>query len=214
MKRTTSLPAALAAAFFLFAGAAGTAFAAPRTPGHAVKSDAAATSAVAPAPDYRDAAQDGPSFMSVDAQGRTWAVWSYRRGLEVDVAVSRAIGRTWTSPEIVGSAGTDDLDPRIGFRADGTPVLVWWQAGAEAGQGRVLAAVLENGRWSAPVPVAEGVRPALFFTANGLTLAFVDLEGTLRSLPLEPQVSRGTYTYREPPDTSNGPDPLPTVVTK
>lgn len=161
-----------------------------------------------PATDYRDAALDGPSFMAVDAQGRTWAVWSYRRGAEVDIAVSRAVGRTWTAPELIGTAGADDLDPRLTFTVDGKPVVVWWQRAAD-GTGTVFAAARSSAGWSAPTAVATGTSPAAFTGPDGrLYVGYLDGAGKVKSRAM---LVTGTTGFAGD-SGSNGPDPLPTVV--
>ncbi len=169
-----------------------------------------------PVTDYRSA-QDGPSFMAQSPGGQSWSVWSYRRGAELDIAVSRAIGRTWTAPELLGTAGVDDLDPRLAFLPDGTAVLAWWQHGT-ASPDRVLVSVLGPGgaRWSAPTVVSSGPasQPNIFVNGDGLfTIGYLEPDGSVTMLPMVVKsVDPKTPPPPNPDTGTNGPDPIPSLV--
>lgn len=160
-----------------------------------------------PDADYRDPLADGPAYMAVDGEGRTWAVWSYRRGAELDIAVARSVGRTWTAPELIGTPGADDVEPRIAFTADNIPVIVWRQTVPDTDAGTIVATSLVNGLWTTAQRVGEGTAPALFVTGDRITVGFVDSTG---------QVCTRTYTVTGivlPYGTgSNGPDPFPGII--
>lgn len=160
-----------------------------------------------PLPDDRSVT-DGPSFMAVDRTGTTWAVWSYRRGLELDIAVSRQVGSVWTTPELVGTANVDDLDPRIAFLPDNTPVLVWWQRDLAGGGDHVVWSALKAGAgWTAVAALDQfgGSEPNVFMTGEDITVVWLDANGTLQSRVIRfrlPSNAGGTG--------NNGPDPVPT----
>lgn len=178
------------------------------------------SSGLRPSPmvDYR-AQQDGPSFMAIDPAGRVWSVWSYRRGLEIDVAISMGVGRTWTSPVLVGTPGVDDLDPRIGFLSSGQALLVWWQKGHTAEENRVMYSILFNGDWTPPRSFLGivGSSPSLFIGPNDeVTVAYQPPVGA-------PMTTSGALVKPVPhpaPDDpgsdggTNGPDPMPTIIVK
>ncbi len=169
-----------------------------------------------PATDYRSA-QDGPSFMAQSPSGQTWSVWSYRRGAELDVAISRAVGRTWTAPELVGTAGVDDLDPRLAFLSDGTAILAWWQH-TPGSPDRVLVSALGPGAtaWTAPTVVSGGPasQPNIFVNGDGLfTVGFLNPDGSVTMLPMTVKTVDPKNPPPPNPDTgTNGPDPIPSLL--
>ncbi|MDQ7007628.1 MAG: hypothetical protein Q9Q40_10375 [Acidobacteriota bacterium] len=159
---------------------------------------------------------DGPISMTVDPTGTMWAVWAYDNGAETDIAITRSIGDTWSVPVLVGVYNRrDDRDPRIAFMADGTPVLGWWQAGADddpTSFDRVLLSFFLDGEWSAPVqlslPDAHGRQPNFFDTGADLEVGF---------LQIDPATGRSEIDIRpvekpRPGGGTNGPDPLPTFT--
>jgi hypothetical protein len=171
------------------------------------------------APDYR-AEGDGPATMAVDPAGRMWAVWAYTQGGEFDVAVSVSDGRVWTYPTLLGVAnGRNDIDPRIAFLPNGTPVVVWWQeANATAGP-RVLQSVGEAGCFGPVATVRNGARqPQILATSAGsLTLGMLSASGDVQTLqsPTTPiPVEPGWREKPAPDGGTNGPDPMPTLVIK
>jgi len=167
-------------------------------------------------PDFH-AGADGPVFMATDPAGAVWAVWSYRHGLETDIAVSRAVGRTWTAPQLLGTAnGLDDLDPRIAFMPNGEPVVAWWQDGPAAGDEQIVLSRMFSGTWS---PAAVIAAPA-----KNPNFAGFDADGSLVlvSTPCAPEgqgggmqihgVSWAPVGEQEPDGGTNGPDPMPTII--
>lgn len=158
------------------------------------------------APDYHDVvSKDGPVFMANAPDGRLWAVWSYASGLETDIAISTAIGETWSLPELVGRFNElDDLDPRIAFFPDGRPLLVWWQK-PEQGSSQVVYSVHVQGRWSKPQRLApdSASNPNLFVLPDGkIQVGYVDVSGSISwQLLGQPGSTNGA---------TNGPDPMPT----
>jgi hypothetical protein len=172
-------------------------------------------------PDYR-AEGDGPVFMAVDPAGRMWAVWAYAQGGEFDIAVSVSDGRVWTYPALLGAAnGRNDLDPRIAFLANGTPVVVWWQEATATDAPRVMQSVARNGVFSAGTVVRVGARqPAILSTSStSITLGLID-SGTgdvvTQQSPLTPTpISGGVWRDKPSPDGgTNGPDPMPNLIIK
>lgn len=170
------------------------------------------------ASDYRSE-QDGPSFQAIGPDGTLWAVWSYSRGLESDLAISYAIGRTWTVPVLLGQQnGMLDLDPRISFTADGTPVVVWWQRSLdEPGSKRAVVSWYVDGVWTAPVPLNAG-RPASYpfpyptpRSPSGLGVGYTIDDGSLGSedIPEEPPPGAGADPM--PNGGAEGPEPIPTI---
>lgn len=155
---------------------------------------------------------DGPISMAVDKDGSMWGVWSYRRGLETDIAVARLVGRTWTAPELIGSSnGVADLDPRIAFVGD-VPFVTWWQDGPRQRDERVVFAIRWNNTWVGPFQInmesVPGSRPNIFGSdADSVTVGWVDCDGALHGngvqiKPKNPEPEGGTI----------GPDPLPSIV--
>lgn len=166
-----------------------------------------------PIPSAFSATLDGAVFTAYDGQGTLWAVWTYRRGLERDIAVSYMIGRTWSVPEILGTNnGLDDLDPRIGF-SHGFPVVIWWQDGPQQGDERVVMSTRANNRWNTPVQLSDGPgsHPQIFNSSadeNGnVGYGYIATDGTYKAggvevKPVDPKPEGG----------SDGPDPFPTIV--
>lgn len=170
-------------------------------------------------PDYRGE-QDGPVFMAVDPGGRLWAAWSYAQGGEFDVAVSVSEGRVWTFPVLLGEAnGRNDVDPRIAFLADGTPVVAWWQEATEGSTARVLhSAGTAAGGFSQPVVTrSESTRPSILATSEaGFTVGSVSIDGgvTIDDIDVTPprQSIRRGRERASPDGGTNGPDPMPTFI--
>jgi hypothetical protein len=176
--------------------------------------------------------QDGPVSMVRADSGTTWAAWSYRRGLELDIAISHSIGQTWSPPVLIGTGnGLADVDPQLGFLFDGRPLLVWAQTDGTAS--RIVAAVLGDDGWSDPTMVApDGRQPRLLSTADGLVAIGTDSNGTLFQQLIAPardpstmggdvpMLDWGSYSVlpsnpspQDEPDAnsgSNGPGPMPT----
>lgn len=170
-------------------------------------------------PIYHDADRDGPIYMTRDLSGGLWAVWAFHNGLNVEVAVSRAVGFTWSNPTLLGEAnGAADLDPRLEFLADGTGVLVWWQRPDDgASSNRVMFSRLVGSEWTDPAQLSpEGVaasRPSIFLSESGT--AAVGYVVTSLGGPSRVEITElGTLLSTPPNDTggSNGPDPIPTVT--
>jgi len=168
-------------------------------------------------PGYR-VEEDGPVTMAVDPAGRMWAVWAYAQGGEFDVAVSVSDGRVWTYPTLLGVAnGRDDVDPRIAFLPNGSPVVVWWQTPNATAGPRVMQSVARAGEFSAPATVRENARqPAILASSDdSLTLGLVDESGGVQTQqsPLSPIKVR-ERDKPEPDGGTNGPDPMPTLIIK
>jgi hypothetical protein len=170
-------------------------------------------------PDYR-AEGDGPVTMAVDPAGRMWAVWAYAQGGEFDVAVSVSDGRVWTFPRLLGVAnGRNDVDPRIAFLPNGTPVVVWWQEATATAGPRVMQSVARTGEFPLPTVVRDGARqPAILAaTSLSLTLGLIEDSGTVSTMqvPMTPiPVGPGWREKPSPDGGTNGPDPMPTLVIK
>ncbi|RMF74579.1 MAG: hypothetical protein D6738_05955 [Acidobacteria bacterium] len=181
--------------------------------------------------DYR--AEDGPVAMARSADGTRWSAWSYRSGLETDIAVARQVGRVWSEAELLDRGnGLLDEQPTIAFLADGRPVVAWRQVDA-SGRGTIVVSVLTGSAWSAPEAVtdaaADASQPRLVTLATGLMLVWVADGSRLDARLLFPEIVRGASVDEVPtvdipmPGTgtnegddpeadsgSNGPDPMPT----
>ncbi len=184
--------------------------------------------------DYRG--EDGPVAMAVDAGGTRWSAWSYRRGLEADIAVARQFGSVWSGAELLDPGnGLLDDQPAIAFLADGRPVVAWRQR-ADGAPGRIVYSLLDGGRWTDPAPVTpatiDASSPHLLRTGGSLVLVYVadgraictrvlfpeaqglsDLGGNSASggIVIEGEGgSRFENDEDEPDSGSNGPDPMPT----
>ncbi|MFN7964749.1 MAG: hypothetical protein U0V87_03560 [Acidobacteriota bacterium] len=155
---------------------------------------------------------DGPISMAVDKEGVMWGVWSYRRGLETDIAVAKLVGRVWTTPMLITTPnGVADLDPRISF-VGSVPFVTWWQDGPEKGDERVVFSILWKKAWIGPIQInAEGTpgsRPNIFSSDDDqVTVGWIDIDGVLHGngvviKPKDPQPEGGTI----------GPDPLPSII--
>lgn len=163
-----------------------------------------------PTPDFHDRfQQDGPVYMATAPNGQMWAVWTYDSGVEQDIAISQAIGETWGLPTLIGRHNrANDLDPRIGFLEDGTPMLVWWQQSTELNASRVVASYLTGQTWTdaaqiSPSDVDAG-NPNLF-TGSGAdtSIGYINFDtGAITIVPaLKPRPNGG----------ADGPDPMPTI---
>ncbi len=170
-------------------------------------------------PDYR-AEGDGPVTMAVDPAGRMWAVWAYAQGGEFDVAVSVSDGRVWTFPKLLGVAnGRNDVDPRIAFLPNGTPVVVWWQEASATAGPSVLQSVGRAGGFGPPTTVRQGARqPQILATSPGsVTLGLLSESGDVgtQQSPTTPIPVGPDWRDKPTPDGgTNGPDPMPTLVIK
>lgn len=169
-------------------------------------------------PDFR-AEGDGPVSMAVDPAGRMWAVWAWAQGGEFDVAVSVADGRVWTYPTLLGVGnGRDDVDPRIAFLPNGTPVVVWWQQATATAGPRVMQSVASRaGAFGTPTIVRENARQPAILAAedDNLTLGLVDESGEVRTQQTSPSPIPPGSGWREKPEPdggTNGPDPMPTLI--
>ncbi len=164
-------------------------------------------------PDYHGE-EDGPVYMATDPEGNLWAVWSYRNGIESDIAVTRNVGRTWLPPVLLGAGnGRNDLDPRIAFDVLGRAVVTWWQEGTEDALPRVLLSRLEDGVWKGPwVWSPEGVpahHPNIFPGDDGqLHVAYIDDGNVIHAngVDIKP------IDRPDPDGGTNGPDPIPSLV--
>ncbi|RMG46862.1 MAG: hypothetical protein D6718_04855 [Acidobacteria bacterium] len=169
-------------------------------------------------PTYHDrSAADGPVFMAEDANGRLWATWAYRAGGEWDIAVSRAVGRVWTAPQLLGVAnGMDDLDPRLLFLPDGTGILAWWQRGPLPEQAAVVVSYLDSRTgtvFSPPERLSDDTEvashPSLFLTDGmplvGYTARPADGEESRASVAVRP------LRRQRPDGGAEGPEPWPDV---
>ena len=182
--------------------------------------------------DYRG--NDGPVAMATDAGGARWSAWSYRRGLETDIAVARQVGTVWSEARLLDAGnGLLDDQPAIAFLDDGRPVVAWRQKAGED-PGRIVYSVLIAGRWSDPQPVTpetiDASDPRLLRVGADLVLVYVASGRAIRTRILFPtmnwagdQAGRsgsrditvdGDARFEDDKDHtdsgSNGPDPMPT----
>jgi hypothetical protein len=149
--------------------------------------------------------------MAQSPSGTLWAVWSYRHGGELDVAVSRSIGRTWTAPQMIdGLDGWDDRDPQIAFMPDGTALVTWWQQLPD-GASRVLVSLVSGSGMSSPRVVSDpelnARQPRLYSEGESISVGFITEdpstgEGGFTLMPVSP---------KQPHGGTNGPDPIPTI---
>jgi hypothetical protein len=160
---------------------------------------------------YYHGDDDGPVSMAQSPGGTLWAVWSYRHGGELDVAVSRSIGRTWTPPQVIdGLDGWDDRDPQIAFLPDGSALVTWWQQRRD-GASRVLVALVSGSETSSPrvvsAPDVNARQPRLYTEGESISVGFITEnpdtgEGGFTLMPVSPNRPNGG---------TNGPDPIPTI---
>ena len=155
---------------------------------------------------------DGPLTMAQAPDGSLWSVWSYRQAGGHDVAISRSIGRTWTSPELLGQAdGWDDRDPQIAFLEDGTPLVTWWRQ-RQGGVSQVMVSVRTGDGWSTPRAISDpdlhGRQPRLYSEEGEVAVGFITEDpltgaGGFSLIPVTPTRPHGG---------TNGPDPIPTIT--
>lgn len=105
---------------------------------------------------------DGTPHLAQAPDGSWWAVWSLVDRKEQDIAISSFNGVSWSAPELVVEGNRrPDLDPRIGFLSDGTPVVIWWQKGTrEDRTAHVMGSTLSRLGWSAPEILSPADVPA------------------------------------------------------
>ncbi len=161
---------------------------------------------------YYHGGNDGPISMATAPDGSLWAVWSYTHGAETDIAVSKAIGNTWTAPVLLGADnGRTDLDPRIAFTRLGTPVVTWWMKSTLDVHAMVMLSFLQHGSWSHAYPhsdPSQDARHPAFITGNeALSLAF-ELTNPITG---DSSISIAPVREPEPTGGTNGPDPIPTI---
>ncbi len=165
-------------------------------------------------PPYLHGDGDGPLAMAVSPTGQMWAVWSYRYGGEFSVAVTRSLQRTWDTPTFIGALnGKDELDPKLAFLFDGTPVLTWWVPSQDTTPSGVYLSYLVSDGWTVPLlassPGMNAERPAFLQNETATTLAFIEFDpnpsvpGIVRAIPVTPPSKTGG---------TNGPDPIPTII--
>ena len=90
--------------------------------------------------------------IEVDGRGIAHMVWEQASGSDVGIAYSRLEGDTWTEPLMLSE--THSLDPVMAFDADDNILVAWSEDGA-------ITARRNDGAWSAPVTLGQGMNPAL-----------------------------------------------------
>lgn len=124
---------------------------------------------------------DGRPHIAQSPAGSWWAVWSLADRGERDIAISHYDGVSWSPFELIeADNGRQDLDPRIGFLADGSPVVVWWQAGTKADRNpRVVGTYWTPIGWTAVEALSSepAWRPGILMIDDVLTVAWETADG-------------------------------------
>ena len=153
---------------------------------------------------------DGPMTTRTDANGRMWAVWSYRASGEFDIAVvtKPAGAALWSAPTFIGRRdGVDQLSPVLEFDATGAAYVAF----ATRAPATIALSILRPGAsaWSAPVvvPGSDGAfAPALRVVRDRLVVAFRTAKG-IEIVDL-PTIAAAPGRIRGIEDSPDGVDPL------
>ena len=161
---------------------------------------------------YYHGDQDGPLSMAQSPNGALWSVWSYRQAGGFDIAISRSVGRTWTSPVLLGGAdGWDDRDPQIAFLADGTALITWWRQRPDHHSQVMISLQREEG-WTPPRPISDpdlhGRQPRLYSEDGEISVGFITEDPRTGDAGF----SLIPVTPTRPQGGTNGPDPIPTIT--
>jgi hypothetical protein len=124
---------------------------------------------------------DGPITSLTAADGRTFAVWSYRASGEFDIAVSTrgANSSMWSAPVFFGRGNrNDELEPALTVDANGNAYIAF----ATANPSRVVLATLPAGSdlWTEPVTVSgteAASSPSLLLVGDRLVIGFRTMHG-------------------------------------
>jgi hypothetical protein len=150
---------------------------------------------------------DGPLASVTSADGRAWAVWSYRASGEYDIAIaSRSASGTWAPPSFLGRRdGVDQIDPTLAIDANGTLYLAY----VTKSPGRVVVTTLPVGAssWTAPtiVAVEAGMSaPAIRIVRDRLVVAYRTTRG-VAIVDIAAAAPQATQGIQDGPDTV---DPL------
>lgn len=116
--------------------------------------------------------------------GRPWVFWSRNVANVKELVFSTWGDAGWTVPQRIVPVGGpipyDELDPAVGFTADGAPYLVWWRAEE---RGQVYFSTLVRGVWSPPLrlsdPAVDSRRPTILIDGWTARISFRTAAGTV-----------------------------------
>jgi hypothetical protein len=117
---------------------------------------------------------DGRPDVAEPGAGHQIVAWAYRTGTDYDIAVSEWTSDGWSEPEFLSDETTNELDPRVFVREDGTVHVVWWVEETE----RVYIATRtpDSNIWIEPLevtpPATRGRRPSVAVWEGLLHVAY------------------------------------------
>jgi hypothetical protein len=108
--------------------------------------------------------------------GLPWAVWPANEGNRKRLVLSRWDGTKWTEPQLIARLdplGSDQLEPRLAFDAQGAPYLLYTEAGNTA---RVMFLTVSEDVWAPPLQISDdGVdsrQPTLALKGSDIAIGF------------------------------------------
>ena len=108
--------------------------------------------------------------------GLPWAVWPANEGNQKRLVLSRWTGTRWTEPQRIArldALGSDQIEPRLAFDAQGAPYLLFTEAGKTA---RVMFLTVAGDVWAPPLQISDdGVdsrQPTLALKGGDVTVGF------------------------------------------
>lgn len=162
---------------------------------------------------YLPGSLDGnPAMLDNTFDGRTWAAWAYRNGIEYDLAVSiRGEDGFWTEPDFFGRGdGVHQEEPSLVVDREGTVYLAY----SERPTGRIMLTWFQRGAagWSMPVelsaPDVRAVSPALRVVGDRLVVAFRSGRAlTILDFPVVGELM-GTAIFNDGPDPVESREPI------
>jgi len=165
-----------------------------------------------------------PALAVQPTTGLPWAVWPANEGNQKRLVVSRWDGTKWTAPRRIAAVdplGSDQIEPRLAFDAQGAPYVLFTEAGTTS---RVMFLTLVQDVWGPALQVSDdGVdsrQPTLSLKNGDVTIGFQTPQGpvakSLSALSLVEAVSNlmdspippGSAPTQPPPGQgSTGDDP-------
>lgn len=128
-----------------------------------------------------------PAIAIQPTSGLPVAVWAANEGNQKRLVYSRWDGTKWSAPVRIARLdplGSDQIEPRLAFDAQGTPYVLYTEAGPVA---RVMFLTVTGDAWTPPLQVSDdGVdsrQPTLSLKGNDITIGFQTPAGPIsRSL--------------------------------
>jgi hypothetical protein len=151
------------------------------------------------------------------ATGLPMAVWPANEGNRKRLVFSRWDGTQWTEPVRIARLdplGSDQIEPRLVFDAQGTPFVLYTEAGPTA---RVMFLTVSGEAWAPPLQVSDtGVdsrQPTLALKGSEVTIGFRTPAGpmtkSLSALSLIEAISNLMDSPIPPGNTPTSPPPTP-----